>query len=220
MDSRVTQRARIADALLASIREKEFPVGSKLPSERKLAERFGVSRPVVREALGILSTLDVIEIQMGRGAFVINGDVGTEASPEYFGLLDIVDARETIEAGALRLAVQRAKEPEKIAVRSALMQLEASVRERRETSGPDMELHRAIVQSARAPLVSKLWEDMNDGIAQTIRISPHGNRMSAEILKDHQILASGVTEGLLDAALLASARLHDGHREFLRSLLG
>jgi len=45
-------------------------VGSKLPSERQLADRFGVSRPVVREALRTLVERRLVEIHPGRGAFV------------------------------------------------------------------------------------------------------------------------------------------------------
>jgi DNA-binding FadR family transcriptional regulator len=218
MDTQTTQRARVADELLTSIRDKRLPVGSKLPSERQLAERFGVSRPVIREALGMLSTLDVIEIQMGRGAFVVNADVSTEARTEY-GLLDIVDAREAIEAGALRLAAQRCDEEGRVAVRAALATLQAATNLGEETADPDLALHQSIVHAARSPLLLKLWQDMNDEIAQTIRVSPHGRRMSREILHDHELLAAGVLGGRLSEALAASARLHDQHRDFLRSLL-
>lgn len=219
MDSKLTQRARIADELLTRIRDQHLPVGSKLPSERQLAEQFGVSRPVVREALGMLSTLDVIDIQMGRGAFVISADVSTEPRTDY-GLLDIVDAREAIEAGALRLAKQRAGRAEQLEVRLALESLEAAALENGETADPDLALHRSIVLSARSPLLLKLWQDLNDEIAQTIRVSPHGRSMSSDILRDHKRLASGVLDGDLDVALAASADLHDQHRDFLRSLLG
>lgn len=218
MDSRVTQRARIADDLLRSIRNEDFPIGTKLPSERQLAETYGVSRPVVREALGMLATLDVIDIQMGRGAFVVSSDVSTESRAEY-GLLDIVDARETIEAGALRLAGQRAQPEDIEAVASALENLELAVATGADTTDPDLELHGRIVEASRSPLLRKLWQDLGEEIAQTVRVSPHGRSMSREILEDHRQLAAGVTKGDLEAALRASAMLHDQHRAFLRSLL-
>ncbi|MGP3534244.1 FadR/GntR family transcriptional regulator [Microbacterium sp. RD1] len=219
LDSGNTQRARVADDLLREIREGVYPVGSKLPSERQLAEAYGLSRPVIREALGMLSTLDVIEIQMGRGAFVVSNDVSTEQTTPY-GLLDVVDAREVIEAGALRLASVRAEAPEKEAVAEALEALERAVRLGEETTAPDLGLHRSIVRAARSPLLEKLWDDMNDEIAQTIRISPHGRAMSQAILADHRALAAGVVEGDLGGAMAASRTLYDHHRDFLRSLLG
>lgn len=218
-DGTSTQRARVADDLLREIREGVHPVGAKLPSERQLAETYGVSRPVVREALGMLSMLDVIDIQMGRGAFVVNADVSTEQTAEY-GLIDVVDAREAIEAGALRLAAVRADEGEKEAVRAALDALERAVRLSEDTSAADLELHRSIVRAARSPLLQKLWDDINDEIAQTIRVSPHGRAMSQAILADHRALAQGVVEGELAGALAATRVLYDHHRDFLRSLLG
>lgn len=216
---RTTQRSRIADDLLAAIRSHKYPVGSKLPSERSLAEEYKVSRPVVREALGMLSSLDVLEVQMGRGAFVLSTDIPVAQSSE-FRLVDVVDAREAIEAGALRLAAARARKTERAAVERALLELEQAVRLGSETADADMALHRAIVHAARAPMLERLWADMTSEIAQTIRISPHGRTMSPEILADHRELAAGVTRDELPGALAACARLYDDHRRFLRDLLG
>ncbi|ORA39199.1 FadR/GntR family transcriptional regulator [Mycobacterium aquaticum] len=215
----VTQRSRIADDLLRAIRDGEYRVGAKLPSERQLAEQYSVSRPVIREALGMLSTLDVIEIQVGRGAFVTNADVSIERT-QRFGLLDIIDTREVIEAGALRLAAARADDEDKQRVAAAFEALEDAVLGGKETTEPDIALHLSIVQAARSGMLLKLWSEMTDEIAQTVRISPHGRAMSKEILDDHRRLAAGITGGELDEALQACSGLYDDHRQFLRSLLG
>ena len=215
----VTQRSRIADDLLRAIRGGEYPVGAKLPSERRLAERYSVSRPVIREALGMLSTLDVIETQMGRGAFVTSADVEIEPT-QTFGLLDIVDTREVIETGALRLASNRADDRDRQRVGAAFEALEEAVLGGKETTEPDISLHLSIVEAARSGMLLKLWSDMNDEIAQTVRISPHGKAMSKEILEDHRRLAAGITAGGLEEALRACSGLYDEHRQFLRSLLG
>jgi GntR family transcriptional regulator, transcriptional repressor for pyruvate dehydrogenase complex len=219
VENTMTQRSRIADDLLRAIRDGEYPVGAKLPSERKLADQYAVSRPVIREALGMLSTLDVIDIQIGRGAFVTSADV--EIAPtQRFGLLDIVDAREVIEAGALRLAAERATEDDRNAVAAAFDALEHAVLAGKETTEPDIALHQSIVQAARSGMLVKLWSEMTDEIAQTVRISPHGKAMSKEILDGHRRLTAGVTRGELADALSACSDLYDDHRQFLRSLLG
>lgn len=219
VENSATQRSRIADELLRTIRDGGYPVGAKLPSERQLAEQFSVSRPVIREALGMLSTLDVIEIQMGRGAFVTNADVEIEQT-QKFGLLDIVDTREVIEAGALRLASQRADEQDRQKVAAAFEALEGAVLTGRETTELDIALHLSIVEAARSGMLLKLWSDMTSEIAQTVRISPHGKAMSKEILEDHRRLAAGITSGSVDEALHACSDLYNDHRQFLRSLLG
>jgi len=60
----------VRDQILELIQEGELTVGSKLPSEQEMARSFGVSRPVVREGLGRLRSIGVIESRSGSGSFV------------------------------------------------------------------------------------------------------------------------------------------------------
>lgn len=68
--SRTTAVEEVRAQLLASIRSKELVPGDRLDSEKTLAQAFGVSRPVIREALGGLRTMGLIVSQPGRGSFV------------------------------------------------------------------------------------------------------------------------------------------------------
>ncbi|WP_064745311.1 FadR/GntR family transcriptional regulator [Pseudonocardia acaciae] len=72
--SRTSSAVAVRDELAAMIRDGRFPVGSRLPGEIHLAEAFGVSRPVVREALGGLRAAGMIESRSGAGTFVIGRD--------------------------------------------------------------------------------------------------------------------------------------------------
>ncbi|MDI3298041.1 MAG: GntR family transcriptional regulator [Bacillota bacterium] len=62
---------QILGRLLEAIQGGELPVGARLPSERELAERFGVSRMTGRRALQELVELGLAERQVGRGSFVV-----------------------------------------------------------------------------------------------------------------------------------------------------
>ncbi len=62
--------AQIAEALRADIRSGHYPPGVALPSERKLMDRFGVTRATIRNALGQLRTEGLLTIERGAGAFV------------------------------------------------------------------------------------------------------------------------------------------------------
>ena len=72
-DAAETGSKRAAQAL-ATIRklveEGRFPPGSKLPAERKFAEQLSVGRPVVREALKVLTTLGIVESRARSGTYV------------------------------------------------------------------------------------------------------------------------------------------------------
>jgi DNA-binding FadR family transcriptional regulator len=61
---------RVRDYLTNAINERAFEPGSRLPTERELAEQFGVSRAVTRRALGELESQGLIRRHVGRGTFV------------------------------------------------------------------------------------------------------------------------------------------------------
>jgi GntR family transcriptional regulator, transcriptional repressor for pyruvate dehydrogenase complex len=218
---RESQPSRIARELLKRISTDKYPVGSRLPSERPLMEDFSVSRPVVREALSMISALDVVDIQMGRGAFVIAAPEGTlDSLNQSVGLLDVVNVREVLEAGALQLAHRRGRDVGHPEVRAAMAELARAKKGGEDTSEPDVALHRAMVAAAGSPVLLSLWNGIESQIEATIRISPHGRRMSQELLSLHETMADGLLAGKLTEALDASAALYEDHRHFLRNLLG
>lgn len=93
---------QIADQLRHLIDRREYPVGGRLPPERELAEKLGVSRPSVREALIALEVEGRVRIRMGSGVYVIDRPAGhpiaalAEEAPE--GPFEVLKARELIES--------------------------------------------------------------------------------------------------------------------------
>ncbi|MHA6195710.1 FadR/GntR family transcriptional regulator [Pseudomonas wadenswilerensis] len=71
-------------AIQRLIREGGYQAGDALPSQRDLAERLGVSRASLREALSSLSALGVITVQPGKGVFVQSAKVEAAADPSWF----------------------------------------------------------------------------------------------------------------------------------------
>ncbi|MEU0238446.1 GntR family transcriptional regulator [Nocardiopsis sp. NPDC006198] len=61
---------RVADGLRSAIAAGELAEGEKLPSERALADRFGIARNTVREAVRLLSEEGLVDVRHGRGVFV------------------------------------------------------------------------------------------------------------------------------------------------------
>ncbi len=62
---------QVADQLIRAIHAGDFPVGSRLPAERELSSIFGVTRPVIREALQTLERLGAVQIAQGERAEVV-----------------------------------------------------------------------------------------------------------------------------------------------------
>ena len=64
---------RLADEILAYIRDNHIQSGERIPSERRLAELFSTSRTSVREAVRVLQNKNILEVQIGNGMFVKSG---------------------------------------------------------------------------------------------------------------------------------------------------
>jgi GntR family transcriptional regulator len=73
--------AQVETILASEITNRVLPPGSQLPSETELAERFGVSRSTIREAIQNLKARGLIEIHRGKGTFVVEPIVTQDLTP-------------------------------------------------------------------------------------------------------------------------------------------
>src|SRR5229473_126236 len=77
--------------IAAGIAGGEFPIGSQLPTEEQLIQRFAVSRTTVRKAIQNLSDRGLIEIRRGTGTFVTQPRI-TQDLTELTGFVEDMDA--------------------------------------------------------------------------------------------------------------------------------
>ncbi len=138
-------------------------VGSKLPSERQLSERYGVSRPVVREALRTLVERRLVEIHPGRGAFVRDAQSSDAASQmgvffrrKQVTARDLVEARSMLECTAASLAAVRAGKVDLDLMAQALAELERSV-DVVDQARWDLSFHYAVTRASRNPVVESMF---------------------------------------------------------------
>ena len=88
----------IASKLRASIIEGDYTYRERLPSERRLAERFGVARGTIRSALFQLEELNLISRRAGSGSFVCyRGFADHEDITEMTSPLELIEVRIAIE---------------------------------------------------------------------------------------------------------------------------
>ncbi len=100
---------QIADQLRQLIADGEYRVGSRLPTERELAEQLGVSRPTVREALIALEVEGRLRIRVGSGIYVIDQPPSAvvAANPPIEGSFEILRARAFVESAVAEEAARR-----------------------------------------------------------------------------------------------------------------
>lgn len=161
------KRLRAADAVTAQLRslisEGELAVGDRLPSEEKLARSFGVSRPIVREGLGALRSVGMLESRSGAGTFV------RSASPAPGGLLlaggcssdELYEARTHIEIPGAGLAARR-RTKEQLGELGRIVERHTHTEDAEDWVGDDLLFHvtlaRATGNSVHVRLVSELAE--------------------------------------------------------------
>ena len=95
---------KVANQILELIDSGVFPPGSRLPGERDLAEKFGVSRVAVREAEIALQAQGRLEIKVGSGAYVLDGSNMTMNGLPKVGPFELTEARALFEAESAALA--------------------------------------------------------------------------------------------------------------------
>lgn len=142
---------QIADKLRTLIDQPDFAANGRLPSERVLAQRLGVSRPSVREALVALELEGRVEIRMGSGVYLCAAPktAGNVAPPEAElgdSLLDIMAARSVIE-GAIAASVAPFGKPKALkALRGIYETMAHEVETGQIPIGADRAFHVAIAQ--------------------------------------------------------------------------
>jgi len=95
---------KVANKILELIDSGVFPPGSRLPGERDLAEKFGVSRVAVREAEISLQAQGRLEIKVGSGAYVLDGSSMLVNGLPKVGPFELTEARALFEAESAALA--------------------------------------------------------------------------------------------------------------------
>lgn len=96
---------QVARSIAASIAEGRYAPGDRLPSERGLADSFGVSRPTIRDAMIALEFQGLVEARQGSGVYVTARDqVERDVSEAEVTALELTEARRLFEGEACALA--------------------------------------------------------------------------------------------------------------------
>jgi GntR family transcriptional repressor for pyruvate dehydrogenase complex len=196
--------------------------GTKLPSERQLALRFGVSRPLVREALRTLVERGLIQIAPGRGAFVRAMRMSDAARPlhalyrrQNATPRDLVEARLMLEREAVGLAAERAGHDELEAMERVLERFDRTG-DLIERARCDIAFHALIARMARNPVIETMFSSIASLTFELMLRSLSDPAVSREGLPYHREIADAI--GDRDPARAREAI--EGHLVIARRLYG
>lgn len=113
----------VMDKMEQMINDGEYPSGGRLPPERELAERFGVSRPTVREAIIALEALGRVEVKTGSGVYVKDAKKGSNGIDLSISPFELTEARALIEGEAAALAATMITDEQLVELEKALQEM-------------------------------------------------------------------------------------------------
>ena len=199
----------VLESIQESIRDGEFRPGEALPSERELAERYGVGKSSIREAVKMLQVLGVVETAQGRGTY-LRRSVGPQIlRPLLLDMMllrtsadELYEFRLFFDRAYIRLAASRATEELKRRAREAFEGLSRAQRESLPGAEEfDRDFHLAILEATGNEFIIKT------GVMIMELCRPHMTKSSVMLdetaLENHEkileIFCSGKTDGLDEA---------------------
>jgi GntR family transcriptional repressor for pyruvate dehydrogenase complex len=148
--------------------------GDLLPPERQLAERFGVSRNSVRDAIRVLELTGLVVARHGEGNVVADVSVDTLVAPIALLLLrkrklvgELLDVRKMLEPGLAARAAANATEEQIARLEAILRRQRAKALRGEATIDEDSQFHYAIALAAQNTVVLKLLDVLMDLLRET-----------------------------------------------------
>lgn len=213
--------ARVIEVLRGEIVTGKRLAGSRLPAEGKLAEEFGVSRNVIREAMRAMRAMGLIEMSQGRAPHVKASDPAMAVDAMESMLRDIdnrlvhlTEVRFTLESEIAMLACRRRTAEDLVRLEECVEALKREPRQDRQI-GMDYEFHRRLAETTRNPVFVYIFAALSglirksqqttypkDGLVNAI--AGHGAILAAVAARDEVRAAAAMRQHLkhAEAALL------------------
>ena len=162
---------QIIDQILLLIAKGKFKVGDKLPPEHILMKQFGVGRSSIREAMGALSVLGVVNVKPGHGTRITSTKNVPNERPIKWNTLrkyqkgeELIEARMVLEQAIVELAVQKANDEDIAELRNKLTYLESVKKDRKKFAQTDLSFHHSLARAGHNHLLTKFLSELHQPI--------------------------------------------------------
>jgi len=195
----------VIEQIIESVEIGDIAPGEKLPSERNLSEQLSISRSVIREALSILQTGNIIEVKPGIGAFLKQDDketllknMKTVFTRNEIDIIQLLEVRQSLEAQAAYLAAKRATKSDLEDIHSALVWLEQAVENKNIGADEDLSFHLAIGRASHNAMIVDLLNLISDRFLEALKETRTElmKRNKVNIyMKEHRNIYNVIVEG-------------------------
>jgi GntR family transcriptional regulator, transcriptional repressor for pyruvate dehydrogenase complex len=198
---------QVADQISTWITENGLVPGDRLPPERELAQRLGVSRATLSQALVALEVIGAVVVRHGDGTVLTErartGPVIEAIRAHADRLPEIIEARDALESKLAALAAVRRTDADLAAIRAALDEMERDIQAGGRGVDADEQFHGAITAAARSELLTQMMAAIHDLIRETRLESLSQPGRPRESLAGHRKVADAIAAGDPDAAAAA-----------------
>jgi GntR family transcriptional repressor for pyruvate dehydrogenase complex len=205
------KKTRVAEAIADRIRElildRTFLAGEPLPGERDLAERFGVSRGSVRDALRTLETIGLIETRHGQGTFPKELDVNRLVAPLASVLTyshdlqeELLDVRRMFEPAVARAAAARVTEDDLTELEQLIHAQRQKLKSGRSAIVEDTAFHAVLARATGNRVIVRIMETLNDLLVESRKLTLKQKGRPARSLRGHENVVAALRVRDADAA--------------------
>jgi GntR family transcriptional regulator, transcriptional repressor for pyruvate dehydrogenase complex len=198
---------QVVDQIQAWIAQNGLEVGDRLPPERELASRLGVSRATVSQALVAMEVVGMVSVRHGDGVVLVepagSAKVVNALRRHAQQLPEIIEAREALETKLAALAAGRRTESDLAAMDEALAFMERDIASGGRGVEGDERFHAAVTAAGHSPLLARLMAEISDLIRETRISSLSQPERPVNSLRGHRKIADAIRAGDAGAAALA-----------------
>jgi GntR family transcriptional repressor for pyruvate dehydrogenase complex len=198
---------QVVDQIQAWIAQNGLEVGDRLPPERELASRLGVSRATVSQALVAMEVVGMVSVRHGDGVVLVepagSAKVVNALRRHAQQLPEIIEAREALETKLAALAAGRRTESDLAAMDEALAFMERDIASGGRGVEGDERFHAAVTAAGHSPLLARLMAEISDLIRETRISSLSQPDRPVNSLRGHRKIADAIRAGDAEAAALA-----------------
>lgn len=206
-------KRRLADILYGQLLEQimagAVAPGDKLPAEHAICKAFGVSRPVVREALMRLQADGLVKTRRGSGSILLRAPPAISVDffepADFASYLRAFEVRMALEPAAARFAAERRTHDDLVAIKAATRAFSDAVNTGQPAQKFDIAFHRAVAVASGNELfaaeLDSLSVELEGFIAVTLGLTQLGSTERRNtVLLEHQRIADAIESGDGDLA--------------------
>lgn len=196
-------RPRLYEQVIERLREyvsdAGLGAGDKLPAERELAQRLGVSRASVKQAIVVLEVQGLVEVRHGGGTYLVKGTLDVEPVERLVErrrrLPDVLDAREAVETKLAELAAERRTAADLDSLESALGFMRDEIAEGADGAEGDRRFHSAVAAAAHSAMLAEFMRSIAEPVAESRTESLRQPGRPPRSLRQHLAIFDAISRG-------------------------